>query len=90
MTRKGTKSASREWSGPRPTPEAVQTSPYGFRVPLQNASVHANPWSSGECRLDYQTLSLEKLKKSEDPLFPKGGPRQVHAKRAELAGTVAF
>ena len=51
MTRKSTKSASREWSGPRPTPEAVRTPPYGFRVPQQNASVHGDPWSSGECRL---------------------------------------
>ena len=51
MTRKSTKSASRKWSGPRPTPEAVRTPPYGFRVPQQNASVHADPWSSGECRL---------------------------------------
>jgi hypothetical protein len=51
MTRKNTKLASREWSGSRPTPEAVQTPPYGFRVPQQNASVHADPWSSGECRL---------------------------------------
>jgi hypothetical protein len=51
MTRKSTKSASREWSGPRPTPEAVQTPPYGFRVPRQSASVHADPGSSGECRL---------------------------------------
>jgi choline dehydrogenase-like flavoprotein len=44
------KSASREWSGPRPTPEAVQTPPYGFRVPQQNASVQADPWSSGAKR----------------------------------------
>jgi hypothetical protein len=51
MTRKSTKSASREWSGPRPTPEAVRTPPYGFRVPQQNASVHADPWSSGQYRL---------------------------------------
>ena len=33
MTRKSAKSASREWSGPRPTPETVQMPPYGFRVP---------------------------------------------------------
>ena len=51
MTRKSTKSASREWSGPRPTPEAVRTPPYGFHVPQQNASVHADPWTSGECRI---------------------------------------
>jgi len=38
------------WAGP--TPEAVQTPPHGFRVPQQNASVHADPWSSGECRLN--------------------------------------
>ncbi len=34
---------------PRPTPEAGQTPPYGFRIPQQNASVHADPWSSGVC-----------------------------------------
>ena len=45
MTRKSTKSASREWSGPRPAPEAVQTPPYGFRIPRQSAIVHADPWS---------------------------------------------
>jgi hypothetical protein len=27
-----TKSASREWSGPQPAPEAVQPPVYGFRV----------------------------------------------------------
>ncbi len=43
MRRKSTKSASREWSGPRPTPEAVQTPPYGFCVPRQSAIVHADP-----------------------------------------------
>jgi two-component system response regulator FixJ len=31
-------------------PEAVQTPPYGFRVPQQNAIVHADPWSSGGIR----------------------------------------
>src|ERR1019366_872191 len=31
--------------------EAVQTPPYNFRVPQQNASVHADHWASGECRL---------------------------------------
>ena len=51
MTRKSTKSASREWSGPRPTLEAARTPPSGFRAPQQNASVHADPWSSGQCRL---------------------------------------
>ena len=54
MTRKRPQSASREWSGPRPTPEAVQTPPYGFRVPQQNASVlipgHlGNVGSNGSC-----------------------------------------
>jgi hypothetical protein len=33
MTRKSTKSASREWSRPPPTPETVRASPYGFRTP---------------------------------------------------------
>jgi Sulfotransferase family len=51
MTRKRPKSASREWSGPRPTPEAVQTPSLGFEVPQQNAIVHADPRSSGECRM---------------------------------------
>jgi hypothetical protein len=32
MTRKSTKSASREWAGPRPTPEAVRTPSLGFCV----------------------------------------------------------
>ena len=33
MTRKSTKSASREWSGPRTTPKAVRTPSLGFGVP---------------------------------------------------------
>ena len=53
MTRQRAKSAFREWSGPRPTPETVQMPPYGFRVPQKNASVHADPGSSGECRLSW-------------------------------------
>ena len=41
MTRKGAKSASREWSGPRPTPEAKdgaveQSNFYDYRVPRMN------------------------------------------------------
>ncbi len=51
MTRKRAKPASREWSGPRPTPEAVRTPSLGFCVPRQSAIVHADPWSSGECRI---------------------------------------
>jgi hypothetical protein len=51
MTRKRAKPASREWSGPRPTPEAVRTPSLGFCVPRTSAIVHADPWSFGECRL---------------------------------------
>ena len=51
MTRKKAQSASPEWSGGLRTPETSRTPPFGFRVPRQNASVHAVPWSSGECRL---------------------------------------
>jgi hypothetical protein len=42
---------------PRPTSKAVQTPPYGFRVSQQNASVHADPWSSGECRVELAKLN---------------------------------
>ena len=56
MTR--AKPASREWSGPRPTPEAVRTPSLGFGVPRQSAIVHANPWSSGECRLKEGVLTM--------------------------------
>ena len=39
MMRKSTESASREWSGTPPTPEAVQTPPLGFGVPRRSAIV---------------------------------------------------
>ena len=52
MTRKSSKSASREWSGPQPAPEAVRTPSLGFGVPRRSASVHVDPWLSGECRID--------------------------------------
>jgi hypothetical protein len=51
MTRKRTKSASRKWFAGFSTPEASRTPPFGLRIPQQNASVHADPWSSGECRM---------------------------------------
>jgi hypothetical protein len=62
MTRQRAKSAFREWSGPRPTPETVQMPPYGFRVPQKNASVHADPGSSGECRFNRVGLMGHALK----------------------------
>lgn len=52
MTRKRARSASPEWSGPRPMPEVLRMPLFGFRVPQQNARVHVAPWSSGECRLE--------------------------------------
>ena len=50
MTRKRAKSASPEWFAGLSTPEATRTPRFGFRVPRQNAIVHADLWSSGECR----------------------------------------
>jgi hypothetical protein len=44
MTGKWAISASPEWSGTPPTPEALQGAAFGFRVPRQSASVHADPW----------------------------------------------
>jgi len=56
MTRKRAKSATLEWVGGLSPPEASRTPPFGFWIPLKNAIVHADLWSSGECRL--QGLSL--------------------------------
>jgi hypothetical protein len=49
MTRKRAKSATLEWFAGLSTPEASRT-PFGVRIPQQNATVHADPWLSGECR----------------------------------------
>ncbi len=64
----------------RPTPEAVQTPPYEFRVPQQNASVHANPGSSGERRLIQFGIfawlyNMLLGKRQRDPLFRPEGAR---------------
>ena len=72
MTRKRAKPASREGSGPRPTPEAVRTPPYGFCVPRQSAIVHADPWSSGECRLTFWTVVPEEHRSSASCLIVSG------------------
>jgi len=37
----------RRWS----TPEASRTRPFSFRIPQQNAIVHAELWLSGVCRI---------------------------------------
>ena len=50
MRGKRAKSASPEWSGPRPTPEALRTPSLGFRVPRRMLLFHADPWSSEECQ----------------------------------------
>ena len=43
----------------------------GFRVPQQNASVHADPWSSGECRPNGLSKTV-KLKKSGHQMAAEG------------------
>ena len=37
---------------------SVRTPSLGFRVPQQNASVHTDPWSSGECRFLEVSMAL--------------------------------
>lgn len=50
MTRKGPKSASPEWFAGGENAGSDPNAAFSFRVPEQNGSVHADPWSSGECR----------------------------------------
>src|SRR6478609_3346101 len=51
MARKRAQSATLEMvRGGLSTSEASRTPPFGVRIPQQKATVHANPWSSGECR----------------------------------------
>ena len=50
MTRKRATSATLEWFAGLSTPEASRTLPFGFRIPQQNAIMHAEPWSCGGCR----------------------------------------
>ncbi len=50
MTGKKTKSAAPEWVRGAHYAGSVTNAAFGFRVPQQNAIVHADPWSYGECR----------------------------------------
>jgi hypothetical protein len=58
MTRKRPESASRKWSVGLSTPEASRKRSFGFLVPQQNASVHADPSSSGECRINRRSVVM--------------------------------
>jgi hypothetical protein len=55
MTRKSTKSASREWSGGLRTPDASTDDAFGLGGMQQTAIIHADPGSSGACRLKRMT-----------------------------------
>lgn len=55
MMRKRAKSASPEWFAGAEHTGSDPNAAFGFRVPEQNGSVHVDPWSSGECRFQWQT-----------------------------------
>src|SRR5271167_3839964 len=42
--------------------QRARTLPLGFRIPQQNVIVHADPWSSGQCRMnDFANIYLNTL-----------------------------
>ena len=85
MTRKKAKSASPQWFARLSTPEAIRTPRFGFRVPRQSASVHADLWSSGECRIN----SFSVLETMADVMLVRGVPEHIRSDNgAEMTAKV--